>query len=62
MDDRQLNKDIGNPGRKLRLWSHDVLFAMALTVMAISFIGLAWIGGGTRLNQPVGQSTVITTK
>lgn len=49
------------PERKAPFWAHDVLFALALTVMAIGFISVAWISGGTRPT-PMSQSTVVTTK
>jgi hypothetical protein len=53
MDDRSLNDDLaGGNGRNRRLWSHDILFATVLTLMAISLIGLAWVSGSGRSSPP----------
>lgn len=47
--------------RRLSLWSHDVIVATALTVMAVSLLAAAWGGGGTRQNQ-AGPTTAVTQK
>ncbi len=56
------NERIFDLGRRTNLWSHDVLIALVLTVMAVGFIGLAWMSGNARPNAQVGASKVVTTK
>ena len=53
---------ISDWGRRTNLWSHDVLIALVLTVMAVGFIGLAWMSGNARPNAQIGAAKVVTTK
>ena len=52
-------------GRRLSLRSHDVLFATALTIAAVTLIGVAWMSGSSRQHhhiQQAGPTGSITTK
>ena len=52
--------------RRLSLWSHDVLFATALTIAAATMIGAAWMSSSSRQHpqhmQQAGPTGAITTK
>jgi hypothetical protein len=39
---------IDDAGRRLSLWSHDVLLAVVLTLLAIGYLGAAVTGNGSR--------------
>jgi hypothetical protein len=64
MDDRhELTEGLAaEQGRKRSLWSHDVLFATFLTLMALSLIGVTWMSGAGRSNPPAAAPTAVTQK
>lgn len=55
---------VDGSGRRVSLWSRDVLFATALTVAAATLIGAAWMSGSSRHHhmQQAGPTGSITTK